>query len=261
MSDVFRRRERNLLDGNSAQFAGREDFLEAILASGEYCHMDDPVGQGDLHDDIFRAWLEEGQTACGFAQRMSGLAESNSATFLQPNREVLREVVSGVLRAFDENEPEIAQLIFPYVTAPTGLTGLINDLCSDGTWVLNISGRDDSGVFVSLEYHTPGRMVAAVALGFGPFDFLPFTRQGPFTALLLCLRSDTPEGRQQRTDGRIPVYVQDARMAGNAQVDVISAAETVQIKSNILNGEFVEAASKDVTFRLPEANFDQIIQK
>lgn len=259
MSDIHRTRIRRLADGHDCPFAGRDDYVMWLMDTGQYVHMDDPVRGAELEAEICRTWMGDGQTSCEFAASMAEGTGWTPLIVAQPNREVLRQTLDGLLIEY-EGRTEIVQIIFPYVSGATGLTGLINDLCSTNQWSWAEHPGADDELLLSLEYQMVTQRYASFALGFGQFEFLPFTRQGPYTAIVLCLHARMPHNRYPRSDGLVPLYVQDAASDLDSAAHVMRAASTIAIKANILNGEFEQAASMDIAFRIPRANAYQLLK-
>ncbi|MEV0386037.1 hypothetical protein [Nonomuraea sp. NPDC050643] len=285
---LARSETRRLKDDRVGTWSNLDDYLKFFIdinwlpdGSTEETLVDHP----EVCNEIIRHWLGQGQTSCRFA---SGLARKLLLKEQNPEQEpeivkwrafIFSRKLSGatfcddmrnILRSAKDPGVEAIHFVFPYVRSPGALVDLINALSScDGWWWVPIS-QDSQGnptprdeMLISLRYLiSTEESVASWTLGFGPFDFLAFTRRAPITTIAMRVNSKkrvTTDAPDQL--GNMPVHLADMDSLISREKFPGVVCSTENNKKNILNDELLRAARARVTFRIPMEYADRLIHK
>jgi hypothetical protein len=239
--------ERRLEDGRVNRFSSRADF-EAVLPGLRAESGFDAAAVGEA---MF-GWARTGQTGCLFATMLA--AEPSDAGWQSVvipeavSDETLHALVHGLLTA----RLEAATVVFPTVDTPASLVALVNQVARLPDWHgLVIDGDEPAGlVRVGLRWHLPVPDHVSWVLGFGPFDFLPFTRRAPFTALVFRCGAEYTLPRR-RVEDHDEVHLADLRAPVDEERYARMWSRTVTRKQSLLAGELAAGAKARVTFTLP----------
>lgn len=239
--------ERRLQDGRLNRFSSRADFEAALPA----LRSDAGPDAAAVGEAMF-GWARTGQTGCMFATMLAAdPAGAGWQSVVIPeavNDETLHAVVHGLLTA----GPEAATVVFPAVDTPARLASLIDQMARLPDWHgLIVGGEGIAGLIrVGLRWELPVPDHVSWVLGFGPFDFLPFTRRAPFTALVFrCTAAYTLPRR--RVEDHEEVHLADLHAPVDEERYARMWSRTETRKQSLLAGELLEGAKARVTFTLP----------
>lgn len=183
------------INGREKCFSNRNDFLTYLIHSGYIVNADGLLSRPDLVEQVYRKWQAQGQLACQFARHVGRSPEDfgivtrtvitdASGKLDDASRSAIREAVEHARSAANVQGLTI---LFPAVIDPSALVLFCRELGNvpllTVTAKLNPSDRDER-VYVAIRAQVGDTAVAEI-LGFGPFQFLPFTRRSPITALEL----------------------------------------------------------------------------
>lgn len=246
---------RQLPDGRVRKWPSREDYANWYGSLGHLEGGQDFASAVDLPGSVFLDWVRRGQTACQFASVLSTKYErAGWQSVVVPSRcqpTILVDHVDSLLAAAQDHA-EIVQLVFPYVVTPESLVELIHDLCVGPNWYWEEIDGDDEAVLVGLRWLLPTGRHVSWNVGFGPFDFLPFTRRGPFTAVLVRVSPIKRTSNSPDVYGRTPVHLADMDdLLPSDKVRTALNEKTRAAKTDYLAGEMIDAARARVTFRIP----------
>jgi hypothetical protein len=236
-----------------------------ILEPGE-----DLANRPEIASEIMTHWVAHGQTSCHFAAGLSRDRKTAKWDFVGIRRQEGEDVCGKIadLLSAAEQTAEAIIFCFPHVIDPESLVDLINTLCACDRWWWEPILMDTSGsptpsdeVLVSLKYLLSDGRHASWVLGFGPFDFLAFTRQAPITSLAMRVN---PYKRvltdRAGPDGIMPVHLADMNsLLPDEKFGRVKTA-TEENKRNILNGDLLRAARARVTFRIPKDHAQRLVQ-
>lgn len=239
--------ERVLADGRVNRFPGRAD-VEAALPG---LRTDDGFDAALVGEALF-GWVRAGQTGCVFAQLLAGdppAAGWRSIVVPEPLDDgVLAEVLAAPVLA----GAEAAQVAFPWVGTAEELADLVAQIARLPEWhgVEIPGGADPDQVRVGLRWRLPEPDHVSWVLGFAPFEFMPFTRRGPFVALELRTAA-VYQAARRRVEGHDEVHLADLDAPVGPDRFARMWARTVERKRSLLAGELEDAAKARVTFSLP----------
>lgn len=244
------------------QWPTRTDYAEWYARQGlinDEASFDEAY---EIHGPVFLDWVKRGQTACRFASRLAHTHVDAGWQSIVIGRAVAGEELARMttdLLATHIEEAEIVQLLFPHVTNSAQLGQLIDDLCigNPERWYWEAIGEiEDDWINLGLRWTLPDDQSTAWTVGFGPFDFLPITRQAPITGVLIRTSSVKRTTNEADVFGRIPVHLADMddQLTDSSVRDHLTAA-TVDAKANYLNGIHASAARARVTFRVRRDSF------
>lgn len=238
---------RQLADGRVNHFSNRDDF-EAALPG---LRNDSGFDAAAVAEATF-GWARTGQTGCLFATLLAAGPGAAGWQSLVIPEAVSDDTLRALLDARLATKPEAATVVFPWADTATALAALVSQLARLPDWHgVVIHGDEPPGlVRIGLRWRLPIEDHASWVLGFGPFEFLPFTRRAPFTALVFrCGAAYTLPRR--RVEDHNEVHLADLP----APVDEVRYdrmwRRTVERKASLLAGELEGGAKARVTFTLP----------
>lgn len=173
------------------RFPNRDDYKTYFLAHGVSNNQKNIWDDDELVIATQRHWHTRGQNGCVFAQ----VAATHADKYGWESK-VLRDgsyTTSDASRAIDQifdlavkNQCcENLSLLFPQIDTPDNLVGLLKNIRdSSSSITVTITEYKDFSI-VALRGKLDVEGVLAWIVGFGPFGFLPYTRQAPFTELAI----------------------------------------------------------------------------
>lgn len=238
------------------RFPTRSDYVAFFIGRGLVRDEGDLTARRpDLVCDALLNWLRHSASGCRFATQLA--VKRDAARWLtaafpsrRPDQEFRRDVAAVVQ---DWPDIELVLMAFPWVSTTNDLVFLINQMAlCDGWWWEEppaVDQHDD--VLVGLRWDLPSEKSTSWALGFAPFDFMPFTRRAPWTAIVLRPRDAPPENRP--TEGLAPVHLAQVPHffgeRGRFEGEIWNS--TKELRRALLGGELEAAAKARVTFNLP----------
>lgn len=162
-----------------------------------------------------------------------------------------------VLRTMLTAGTEASQLVVPWVDTPDRLVEFVSQVGRLPDWYVRdvTDGEPEDGLIrVAVRWRLPEPDHVSWVLGFGPFEFMPFTRRSPFTALIFRSAAAHPDAiPRTRREHHTEVHLADLdpRVDEARYTDMWSRTE--KRKVSLLAGELVSGAKARVTFLIPEA--------
>lgn len=198
---------RDTATGRTLPYATKQDLLKPLIDGGLIEDEDDLLtNKPHLTQQVLRQWAASGHTSCLYADHLSPREDLWGGATLaralpQPAFDTWLGTAMTALAA-----KEIGLLTFPYVRTESDLAQMVGQVArSPGWWWEDRSRRADLVVPVALRWDIPGTEHVSWVLGFGPFEWIPFTRRAPYVALVMRTRPEAytvPEERPDETGRR-----------------------------------------------------------
>lgn len=251
------------IDHRGRHFSSKTDLIEALIADGLVDSEDDLLRRRpDLVGGLYLDWLQQTPTGCHFATHLalhrSARGDRPPAgwvvrTFVEQrsDEEFAADVASATL---DGPNDQIILMIFPWVQTVDDLIELITQVqrCDGWSWEEHPAGVECEDVLVGLRWRLRSDRAVSWALGFAPFDFMPFTRRAPYAAIAMRTLDppidEPPDGRQPVHLAQVPHFLGE-----RGRVDGPVWQMTQEWRADLLIGEPEYAAKAKVSFVIPEA--------
>jgi len=153
--------------------------------------------------ELQRDWHRQGGNGCVFARLAARRGEAAGW-----RARVAGDVTADLAEALADSECQVLSLLFPGVTTPEALV----ELCRHPAFRMERAERVGSLTAVSLRMLVEDGVLAWV-MGFGPFDFLPATRQAPVTELVLRTKNKPEWLYEKHSHDRDVAHVADIPLA------------------------------------------------
>lgn len=250
------------VSGREQRFSSRADFLAHLVGTGHIADATELLGRPDFVEQVYRKWQAQGQLACQFARhigRSPDLFGIVTKTFNTDVTGALDDATRTGIQEAVEHARSTAHvqgltLLFPAVVEGAALVRFCRDLARvpmlTVTAKRNPSDRGDR-VYVAIQAQVSDAAVAEI-LGFGPLDFLPFTRRSPITALEL--RTKQPGAKLSAPGKPKRLHLAAIPMPEDWTEERIRRvwSHTERSREEFLGGDDSAAKAK-VTFAIPEA--------
>ena len=249
---MLKRSLERLVGSSTKRFPTRADLEEAL---GDLKHPDGTFNAEVVSEAMF-AWLKFAQTGCLFASRLAiNHAREGWVSLAIP--EGLDDLsLYNLIAPITDALPSALMVTFPYVETADDLVGLIEQMRRLPNWFARevTEKREPGKLLVGLRWKLPDLEHVSWVLGFGSFDFLPFTRRAPFTALVFRTSPDWPASvPRKKTEGYPEVHLADINMRITSEQFDKLHSRTVELREGLLTGELDSAAKAQVTFSIPES--------
>lgn len=183
--------------GIQSAYPSRDEYYEFLKQQGLVAKRPDFTDNHQLVIQVHRDWHHRGAQGCRFARYMGWEPETygwhrlvvDGHTFTGLSANDLAKVAEPVQRAIADSDNVALSLLFPDVTTPSQLAGLVRFVSRLPAWTAFEVGEDNEFVNIGIRVVIDRRKgVMAWPLALGPFDFLPGTRRAPFTELALATK-------------------------------------------------------------------------
>lgn len=248
------------IDGKPTRaFPTREGLVARLIALGLVSDEEDLLAnRPDLAATVLLDWIQSTQTGCHFATHLARRrAEAGWLPLVMPRRledDELRATVDALL--IPPPAAEMVMIVFPWVSSAEDLVDLIAQMSTCSGWSLvdpiSLDGEGPDETLVGLRWALDSGEAESWVLGFAPFDFMPFTRRAPYTAIVFRIQ-DPPDWQHRPEPDLIPVHLAQVphffgdRGAYQGEIWL----RTVQTRAELLGGELTHAARARVSFSLP----------
>ncbi|MEX0896059.1 MAG: hypothetical protein WDZ94_03910 [Patescibacteria group bacterium] len=234
---------------NGLRFPARIDYEAYFIKKGTICYPHELWSNDQLVKDVQRHWHIRGQNGCVFAQIVAAQADK-----LGWDSEVVREnsndLPSLLQASIDNPKCQNLSLIFPEIHTVEQLCDTIRSLFEKK--IVKITAERLFGEFVILELRLRiSKDSEAWLVGFGPFDFLPKTRQAPQVEIAVRTKPKPDDLNKQLNQdygaahlADIPINLDDDRF--NAILE-----STKKRTAQIIGSESRETSKAKVTFTIP----------
>jgi hypothetical protein len=249
-------------NGREQRFSSRGDFIAYLVAEGHIADTAGLMARPDFVEQVYRKWQAQGQLACQFARHIGRDPEAfgiATKVFMTPADGALDDAARAGIQEAVEHARSMAHvqgltLLFPAVADETALVRFCRELSL--VPMLTVTARfnpSDRGgrMYVAIQAQVSDSAVAEI-LGFGPFGFLPFTRQSPITALEL--RTKQPGAKLSGPGKPKRLHLAAIPMPEDWTDDRIRRVwvHTERCREEFLGGDDSAAKAK-VTFAIPQA--------
>lgn len=153
--------------------------------------------------ELQRDWHRQGGNGCVFARLAARRGEAAGW-----RSRVAGDLAQDLAEALHDPDCQVFSLLFPGVTTPTALV----ELCRHPALLLQHTERVGPLTAVSLRVKVDEEVLAWV-MGFGPFPFLPATRQAPVTELVLRTKPKSGWLYAKHSHDRDAAHVADIPLA------------------------------------------------
>jgi len=255
-------RSTEISDGNRVlRFPTLSDYVAFVISKQLIAQQSELYEHSDLVLDIQKHWHSQGQTACKFAQILARSDQREwhhriiNGSFGNATGKRAEEVVSAVEETLHSSDVEALSIVLPRLTSPTDLTELLRRLDDLPGWRVQTTasmglggiGYVDVAVRVALS-----KFVDSWVLGLGPFNFLPRTRQSPFTELMV--RTKPQKAPYTRSDLRAdPTAAHLADLPVDVTPHTFRSLWSVskRLRETMMRNDVAPAARARVTFSIP----------
>jgi hypothetical protein len=258
------------IDGKpSRRFPTRPELLARLIDRGLVADEQDLLERRpDLAATVMLDWIQSTQPGCLFATHLARhRSKAGWMPVVMPRRlsdEQFNQNLDQILAP--PPTAEMVMIVFPWVETPEELVDVIAQICACSDWSLvdpiSLDGEGPDEVLVGLRWALPSGEAESWVLGFAPFDFMPFTRRGPYAAIVMR-PLDPPDWQKRPEPDLIPVHLAQVPHffgeRGAYQGEIWR--ETERTRSELLGGELTHAAKARVSFVFPRRLADRLLSK
>lgn len=235
---------------NGLRFPARLDYEAYFIKKGSIFYPHELWDNDQLVKDVQKHWHTKGQNGCVFAQIVATRADELGWD-VEVIRETNNDLLSLIQASIDNPRCQNLSLLFPEIHTVEQLVNTLHSLLEQN--IVKLATERSFGKFVILELRLPiNEDAEAWLVGFGPFDFLPKTRQAPQVEIALRTKTKPQDLNEQLNQDHnaahladIPVNLDDDRF--NAVLDA-----TKKRTAQIIGDESRETSKAKVTFTIPE---------
>jgi hypothetical protein len=245
------------------RFPSRMDYVECLVEHGLVQDEIDLWQKDELVVAIQNHWHQSGQSGCVFSRYLirnavvSGWKARVFHLHSAGERDLERAGLNAILDdEIASQECELLSLLFPAVTTESDLANVLGVLAVlDRSVVLRPKPHGDLVDF-SIRIHL-AKGIQAWVLGFGPFSFLPTTRQAPVVEVVFRTKTQTQRTTEHSGD-LLAVHVADVPLNVKArQFNGLWSASVCQTGDILGSGDRVFSRAR-VTFGLPRESLASI---
>lgn len=237
-------------------FSTYADYEKCLVEQGACLNECDLRTNEAVVLNVHRHWHRQGQTGCWFAQDFSKTMDSRSwRTVVNPqhrHRDFAQRLAQDVQDAIDAPECELLSVVLPRLTTAFELLDLVRQCRAISGWILDESAKLETLVGIQIRIPLGGATFSWV-LGFGQFDFLPITRQAPFTELAVRTKFEKQllSHKDLNTDANA-AHLADIPSGFTQTKFDKCMANTANMKKRILGCDESPLAKAKVTFAIPQ---------
>lgn len=212
--------------------------------------MGEPSG---IWDETFHDWVKQGATGCVFAQRRSMSPDHAQWLGIRVNSPPEQRELDGLQSVLEAaSDPQAILLAFPEAVTLESVGELVSAFHEHPAWACETVPKNavqpDGFQEVGIRWLLPHSKYRSEAIGFGPFEEFPVTRQAPVTALAFRTHPPTEPEKDNR------VHLAQMPFDDRESEDWEKFwKRTQELRSDLLNDVLEHAARARVTWRLPES--------
>jgi hypothetical protein len=247
------------------RFPSRMDYVECLIEHGLVHDECDLWQKEELVVAIQNHWHQSGQSGCVFSRYLTRDAAASGwkarVFHLHPADEpdLGRAGLNAILdEEIASKECELLSLLFPAATTGSDLANVLGILAGLDRSVVLRPKPHGHLVDFSIRIHLAKDMQAWV-LGFGPFSFLPATRQAPVLEVVFRTKTKTQRTTERGGD-LLAVHVADVPLNVKAQQFNGLWSASVRRTGDILESVDRVFSRARVTFGLPRELFASITE-
>lgn len=205
-----------------------------------------------------RDWHIRGQNGCQFARLVAVEADTmgwNYTVVETPGAEVdpesARQVGAAVGEVTNDPDVEVNSLLFPEVRDAKGAVAAIGALIDNGDFWLERNEVADGLLRLNLRYPINDEQVQAWIMAFGPFDFLPNTRQAPYFELAIRVKPKPPKIFHRLNQDGSAAHLADVPLQMADAYWETRFDSTLRRTRHILGGEPDDVSAAKATLAVP----------
>jgi hypothetical protein len=236
------------------QFPARLDYEQYFIQKGIVTTPEEFWGNDDLIIAAQRHWHTAGQNGCVFAQTAATKSEAvgwQSLVSHDAEGAELQKQIQAAIEAIEQPGVENLSLLFPHITDPSDVARLVRSLpqVSDRFQIFERPYEDRVITAIRMRLNDDG--VLSWVVGFGPFDFLPTTRQSPITELAIRTKPKPPEIFHRLSKDPMAAHLADVQLGVSDQVMERLWTATQAQTHELLEGQDRAFSSAKVTYAFP----------
>lgn len=241
-------------------FPDRFDYEQYFLSKGIIQTPAELWEHDELVSSVHQHWHTKGQNGCVFARALATHPEKYGWQVQVVNlpaseigeAETINRIDSCLEDAIQFPNCGLISFLFPQVVTAEHLADLLQGLLKSANILLDRTTQINE--FVTLALRIPiNEEVLSWPLGFGPFSFLPNTRQSPVTELAIRTKPKPEALFEKLTPDRQAAHLADVPLQASGEVYHTFWDATQKRTLTILNGSNREFAKARVTFTLPQS--------
>jgi hypothetical protein len=245
------------------RFPSRMDYVECLVEHGLVQDEFDLWQKDEIIVAIQNHWHQSGQSGCVFSRYLTRDAVVSGwkarVFHLHPagEHDSGRAGLNAILdEEIASKECELLSLLFPAATTGSDLANVLGVLAGLNRSVVLRPKPHGHLVDFSIRIHL-AKGIQAWVLGFGPFSFLPITRQAPVVEVVFRTKTQTQRTTERGGD-LLAVHVADVPVNVKArQFNGLWSASVRQTGDILGSGDRVFSRAR-VTFGLPRESFASI---
>lgn len=240
----------------SLTFPNRIDYERYFFLQESVGEPSDVWEDDSLVGQIQQHWHSRGQNGCVFAQTVASKADRLGWNFVIVRG--LSEVKKDLLQAIESPECQNLSLLFPEVTQPNQLVDLVQSIIKiDDLFRLQVTNHMDTAILALRIKLIPTEVLSWI-VGFGPFDFLPYTRQAPVTELAIRTKLKPKKLFWRLNSDQAAAHLEDVPVGLNDhQMEKLWQATYLRTRQ-ILGSSPRAFSSAKVTFAIPMALWEPL---
>lgn len=215
----------------------------------------------ELVISVQQHWHTKGQNGCVFARALATQPEKYGWQMQVINLPASEIGEAKTISLIDSCLEEAIQLpscgiisfLFPQIVTAEQLADSLYGLLKSTNILLDHTTQINEFVTLALRIPINENDVLSWPLGFGPFPFLPNTRQAPVTELAIRTKPKPEDLFEKLTPDRQAAHLADVPLQASLKVYHTFWDATQQRTHSLLNGSNREFAKARVTFTLPQS--------
>lgn len=213
-----------------------------------------------------RHWHNSGQNGCVFAQWIAKRASSRAWAALVDTTDTPANLCTGAIGLIDDEiqrsiadpECEVLSLLFPRVTTDRDLVGLLDRILD--VPAIRLTHTTEYGPYAALAMRVelPSTGAESWLMGFGPYWFLPRTRQAPSTEIAIRVKPKPDQQFHRLNQDPHAAHLADypADMKESSWEAIWNA--TLRNTREVLGTEPDEISAAKVTFPVPALIWNEV---
>jgi len=242
-----------------------QDYVRYLIKKRRIKSEDDLTYLPDLAQAVQLDWHERCQHGCRFATLLSHKSAEHGWGFVTlqlDNNGDLKGPIAGEIRsalAAMVASPDVlaVSILLPGVTDAKALIRILLQIQTELEWTLTVAADDASpdvkqpATRILLRYEL-GESVMSWALGFGPYEFLPYTRRAPITEIAFATKPKVfPQRSKLLNSDPLTAHLADVSVPVGSDAFHKMWEDTAQGKAQLLNNVDTQNAKAKVTFAVP----------
>lgn len=252
------------LAGRKVRVPNRNDYLTHLRKLKVLGPQEKLADRIDLAEQIYKHWQSQPQIACLFGRRIARDPKSFGILRHVVKGEVsssnmhlvAKEISSVVDEKIGAKDVEGASILIPGLEEVDALVNFIRTMGQQPDWnvraVPNPSDKWER-IYVELK-RAIGEDVFAEVLGFGPFPFLPLTRQSPLPALELRVKQKGARDKKSPSNRKY-AHLADIPFKYKKKIFKRTWERSEKARLEILSGDD-SAARARITFAIPSEHWN-----